>query len=142
MTLKITVNRNGPYVIAPEDVASVTLVDHEGKTIPPRAAAGKPMKLCRCGASPVKPFCDGTHSRIGFVGAEAARAAFDAAPGGGQGAGTAPAAPMSPSPSNTDSPTAAPGDSGTTATDSDSIPQGDGAVKPMPAANDSSDTAR
>lgn len=131
MTLKITVNRNGPYVIAPEDVAGITLVDHEGNVIPPRAAEGKPMKLCRCGASPVKPFCDGTHSRIGFVGAEAARAAFD----GTAGAAPAPA-------SNTESPTAAPGDTGTTAADSASIPQGDGAEKPLPAANQPSDTAR
>jgi CDGSH-type Zn-finger protein len=78
MTIRITVRRNGPLEIAPDDVPNIELVDHEGNVIPPRAAAGKPMKLCRCGASPVKPFCDGTHSRIGFVGAEAARAVHDA----------------------------------------------------------------
>jgi CDGSH-type Zn-finger protein len=79
MTITITIRNNGPYVIAPDQVSQVRLVDHEGNVVPPRSAEGKPMSLCRCGASSVKPFCDGTHSKIGFVGAEAARAAFDAA---------------------------------------------------------------
>ncbi len=30
------------------------------------------VALCRCGGSEAKPFCDGTHSRLGFRAAEKA----------------------------------------------------------------------
>jgi len=67
--VKITVRPNGPFrVEAPE--GSIELVDVNGT---PYDLTGKPaFSLCRCGGSVNKPFCDGTHSRIGFQGAELA----------------------------------------------------------------------
>ena len=67
--VKITVKPNGPYrVEAPE--GSVDLVDINGNKFD---LTGKTaFSLCRCGGSVNKPFCDGTHSRIGFQGAELA----------------------------------------------------------------------
>jgi CDGSH-type Zn-finger protein len=67
--VKITVRPNGPYrVEAPE--GTIELVDVNGNVYD---LTGKPaFSLCRCGASVNKPFCDGTHSKIGFQAAEAA----------------------------------------------------------------------
>ena len=67
--VKITVRRNGPYrVEAPAGV--VELVDADGNIYD---LTGKAMfSLCRCGQSSTKPFCDGTHNRIGFQAAEGA----------------------------------------------------------------------
>ena len=80
MSITIKVRENGPLFITPEDAAQVVLVDHAGNRIEPKP--GKGIALCRCGASVNKPFCDGTHTRIGFKGAEQARQEFDAAAGG------------------------------------------------------------
>lgn len=67
--VKITIRPNGPYrVEAPE--GSVELVDVNGNRYD---LTGKPaFSLCRCGASVNKPFCDGTHSKMGFQAAELA----------------------------------------------------------------------
>jgi len=67
--VKITVRKNGPYrVEAPE--GSIEIVDADGNQY---NITGKPaFSLCRCGGSINKPFCDGTHSKIGFAAAEAA----------------------------------------------------------------------
>jgi len=40
----------------------VALKGEKGESIPTMVV----MSLCRCGGSKSKPFCDGTHSRIGF----------------------------------------------------------------------------
>jgi CDGSH-type Zn-finger protein len=62
----IKVLQNGPYLVEGD---ALTLVDWNGVSYPIRK---RPFALCRCGASTSKPFCDGTHSRMGFKAAEAA----------------------------------------------------------------------
>ncbi len=57
---KITVRANGPLLVA----GSITLEDAAGQ---PFGLAGRTsIALCRCGHSENKPFCDGTHNRVGF----------------------------------------------------------------------------
>jgi len=67
--VKITVRPNGPFRVEDPD-GLVELVDANGNKYD---LTGKPAySLCRCGGSVNKPFCDGTHSKIGFQAAEAA----------------------------------------------------------------------
>ena len=67
--VRITAKRNGPFRLE-GDLASVKLVDADGN---PYDLTGKTgVSLCRCGGSVNKPFCDGTHSKVGFQAAEAA----------------------------------------------------------------------
>jgi CDGSH-type Zn-finger protein len=62
----ITVRNNGSLLVD----GPIRLLDAEGNEYP--LVAGKKVSLCRCGASVNKPFCDGTHSKIGFAAAERA----------------------------------------------------------------------
>ena len=62
----IRLRKNGPYLVEDDDVK---VFDWDGNEY---AIARRPVALCRCGASTKKPFCDGTHSKIGFQAAEAA----------------------------------------------------------------------
>ena len=64
--ITIRLRRNGPYVIDSDDVR---VADWNGAEYP---IGRRPIALCRCGASMTKPFCDGTHSKIGFQAAETA----------------------------------------------------------------------
>ena len=57
---RIVVTRNGPYL--PD--GSIAVVDHLGVPI----AAEAPVRLCRCGQSQTKPFCDDSHVRLEFTG--------------------------------------------------------------------------
>ena len=62
----ILVRHNGPLVV--EGPFRLTDADGTEYVLEP----GKKYSLCRCGGSTRKPFCDGTHSRIGFAAAERA----------------------------------------------------------------------
>jgi uncharacterized Fe-S cluster protein YjdI/CDGSH-type Zn-finger protein len=55
---KITVKKNGPLLVE----GGCSLRDREGRVL----AEGGPYAICRCGGSGKKPFCDGTHIKIGF----------------------------------------------------------------------------
>jgi 3-phenylpropionate/trans-cinnamate dioxygenase ferredoxin subunit len=94
--ITITVRENGSFFITGDDMARVRLVDHQGNEI--STEGRKALSLCRCGGSATKPFCDGTHSRIGFRGANAAREAFDAGASEQQAAAVAAATVSSPTP--------------------------------------------
>ena len=61
----ITALENGPYLIK----GPVTVSDVDGAEYKTERAT---IALCRCGGSTTKPFCDGTHSKIGFAAAERA----------------------------------------------------------------------
>ena len=67
MTVKITCRPNGPLAVEGDDVE---IYDPTGAKID--TSARPRISLCRCGGSVTKPFCDGTHSKIGFSAAEAA----------------------------------------------------------------------
>jgi CDGSH-type Zn-finger protein len=56
--VKITARENGPYKVEGE----IELYYGNTRIEVP----GPAVSLCRCGASSKKPFCDGTHSKIGF----------------------------------------------------------------------------
>jgi CDGSH-type Zn-finger protein len=60
MSAEITVSANGPYLVRGES----KLLDPAGQAFD---LEGKhSIALCRCGHSENKPFCDGTHKKIGF----------------------------------------------------------------------------
>ena len=67
MPSKVTVFNNGPIRIEGE----FEIVDPNGDVF---GLAGRTtIGLCRCGHSANKPFCDGSHNRMGFTDAVVAR---------------------------------------------------------------------
>jgi CDGSH-type Zn-finger protein len=62
----IKVRKNGPYKVT----GPVTVIDADGNEF--ELPEGDGIVLCRCGGSKTKPFCDKTHSKIGFEAAERA----------------------------------------------------------------------
>lgn len=57
--VNITVRENGPYVVR----GPVEIKDPDGNSF---RVERDVVALCRCGGSTDKPFCDGTHSKLGF----------------------------------------------------------------------------
>lgn len=57
-TIKIKVMKNGPLFVQGDRI----LIERDGKEEDVKG----PLALCRCGGSKNKPFCDGSHIRIGF----------------------------------------------------------------------------
>src|SRR5580692_2318705 len=74
----ITVSKNGPYIVSGSVSLRLEIIGvnaagestewDEGNAFP----ASSQYALCRCGNSNKKPFCDGTHAKIGFDGTETA----------------------------------------------------------------------
>jgi CDGSH-type Zn-finger protein len=64
--VEIKVRDNGSYLVS----GPVRLVDADGNEFDLQGKTR--FSLCRCGGSTRKPFCDGTHTKIGFQGAERA----------------------------------------------------------------------
>ena len=65
----IELRQNGPYLVK----GLADLRDARGGKL----AAEPVMALCRCGGSSKKPFCDGTHKKIGFSSAKVADGSAD-----------------------------------------------------------------
>ncbi|MBD0281472.1 MAG: CDGSH iron-sulfur domain-containing protein [Thermoleophilaceae bacterium] len=63
----IKARHNGPYKVT----GRVKLIDADGDEYD-LSDKGEAVALCRCGGSTTKPFCDGTHSKVGFQAAERA----------------------------------------------------------------------
>lgn len=59
--MTIRIQPNGPYIVE----GPMTIADADGNVI--TVPDGRSVKLCRCGHSGTKPYCDGTHRRVDFV---------------------------------------------------------------------------
>jgi 3-phenylpropionate/trans-cinnamate dioxygenase ferredoxin subunit len=65
-TVRVKTLKDGPYEVK----GTIQLVD--AKT-GPFTVKDETVYLCRCGQSAKKPFCDGTHAKVGFTADEPAR---------------------------------------------------------------------
>jgi len=76
--VRVVVSKDGPYLVTGGvPLAKQTIVaDREGGSEEWKEGEALEAKqsyaLCRCGHSSTKPFCDGTHKKVGFVGTETA----------------------------------------------------------------------
>ena len=75
---KIKVTKNGPYLVSGKIPLQkqIIIADSEGTVTEwqpsTKYSSQEKYALCRCGHSKNKPFCDGTHLKVGFDGTETA----------------------------------------------------------------------
>jgi len=75
---KITVSKNGPYLVSGSIPLSEEIIICDKNDIPAKWGKEKTFllqekyALCRCGKSNNKPFCDGSHIKASFDGTETA----------------------------------------------------------------------
>ena len=78
---KVQIAKNGPYVVTGSlPLHKETIgANAEGESVQWTPGHEYPLQaqyaLCRCGKSAHKPFCDGTHTKVGFDGTETANRA-------------------------------------------------------------------
>ena len=71
---RIRISTNGPYVVSggPQLTVRTPFRDEQGEAVAWTEGAarktGATYVLCRCGQSRNKPFCDGSHQKVGFDG--------------------------------------------------------------------------
>lgn len=83
--MKIIVSRNGPYIVVGDVPISMQIITPDKRGMSWEWTEGRSFnsskgqfegmpsyRLCRCGESKNKPFCDGSHLKIGFEGKETA----------------------------------------------------------------------
>lgn len=75
---RVQIMKNGPYMVSgglplQRQTIGANSAGESVKWIPGSTYAGQPQyALCRCGKSASKPYCDGSHTKVGFDGAETA----------------------------------------------------------------------
>jgi len=72
--VRVQVSKNGPYRVSGNLPLGEEIIgaDSEGNSVAWRQGRTFPRQqqyaLCRCGHSSHKPFCDGSHAKVGFEG--------------------------------------------------------------------------
>jgi CDGSH-type Zn-finger protein len=75
---KVQISKNGPYIVSGDIPLSKEIIgaNADGESVKWEQKQKYPSQrqytLCRCGHSANKPFCDGSHARVGFDGKETA----------------------------------------------------------------------
>src|SRR5712691_7904178 len=75
---KVVIAENGPYLVSGSVPIAVQVIAPNTEGLSWDWVQGRLFQaeasyaLCRCGASATKPFCDGTHAKVGFDGTETA----------------------------------------------------------------------